>query len=159
MRPGSEVWVPNHDAASVSVIDTATDSVVKTIAVAPNPHWVAFSPDGKIAYTANHESNLITVLDVGAKSVIGTVRVGKSPHSVAVSRTQPLVANVNYEAGSVSVIDTGTNTVVTTIENVGAHPQALAWAPDGRHLYTANVDDDTVAVVNTESMEVTARIP
>ena len=136
---GSEVWVPNHDAASVSIIDTATNTVTKTLPVAPNPHWVAFSPDGTFAYTANHESNLITVLDVATKTVVGEVRVGSSPHSVAVSPTEPLVANVNYDGHSVSVIDTRTNTVTTTIEHVGAHPQALAWAPDGRHLYTANV--------------------
>ena len=136
---GSEVWVPNHDAASVSIIDTATNTVTTTLPVAPNPHWVAFSPDGTFAYTANHESNLITVLDVATKTVVGEVRVGSSPHSVAVSPTEPLVANVNYDGHSVSVIDTRTNTVTTTIEHVGAHPQALAWAPDGRHLYTANV--------------------
>jgi YVTN family beta-propeller protein len=156
---GSEVWVPNHDAASVSIIDTATNTVTKTVSVAANPHWVAFSPDGRFAYTANHESNLITVLEVATKKVVGEVRVGKSPHSVAASPTEPLVANVNYDGHSVSVIDTRTNKVVSTIEHVGSHPQALAWAPDGRHFYTANVDDGTVSVVNAESMTVTARIP
>ena len=75
----SEVWVPNHDAASVSIIDTATNTVTTTLPVAPNPHWVAFSPDGTFAYTANHESNLITVLDVATKTVVGQVRVGSSP--------------------------------------------------------------------------------
>ena len=65
---GSEVWVPNHDAASISIINTATNTVTTTLPVAPNPHWVAFSPDGNLAYTANHESNLITVLDVAAHS-------------------------------------------------------------------------------------------
>ena len=156
---GSEVWVPNHDAASISIIDTATNTVTKTLPVAPNPHWVAFSPDGNLAYTANHESNLITVLDVATKTVVGEVRVGRSPHSVAVSPTEPLVANVNYDSHSVSIIDTRTNMVTATIAHVGAHPQALAWAPDGRHLYTANVDEGTVSVINTESMTVTARIP
>ena len=49
---GSEVWVPNHDAASISIIDTATNTVTRTLPVAPNPHWVAFTPDGRFAYTA-----------------------------------------------------------------------------------------------------------
>src|SRR5512133_968359 len=83
----------------------------------------------------------------------------RSPHSVAVSPTDPLVATVNYDGPSVSVIDTRTNTVTATIEHVGPHPQALAWAPDGRHLYTANGGDGTVSVINTASMTVTARIP
>ena len=76
---GSEVWVPNHDAASVSIIDTATNTVTRTLPVAPNPHWVAFSPDGTFAYTANHESNLITVLDVATKTVVGAGAGGQQP--------------------------------------------------------------------------------
>ena len=35
----------------------------------------------------------------------------------------------------------------TTLK-VGRHPQDLAWAPDGEHLYVTNVDDHTVSVIN-----------
>jgi serine/threonine-protein kinase len=35
----------------------------------------------------------------------------------------------------------------------------VTFAPDGRHFYTANVDDGTVAVVDALSGAVTARIP
>jgi serine/threonine-protein kinase len=41
---------------------------------------------------------------------------------------------------------------------VGAGPQDVTYAPDGRHFYTANVDDGTMAVVDAESGVVTARI-
>jgi serine/threonine-protein kinase len=42
---------------------------------------------------------------------------------------------------------------------VGAGPQDVTYAPDGRHFYTANVDDGTVAVVDALTGAVTARIP
>jgi serine/threonine-protein kinase len=42
---------------------------------------------------------------------------------------------------------------------VGAGPQDVTYAPDGRHFYTANVDDGTMAVVDAGSGVVTARIP
>ena len=43
---GRQVYVPNHDANLVSVIDTASNAVVNKIAVKPNPHGIAFSRDG-----------------------------------------------------------------------------------------------------------------
>src|SRR3712207_7469121 len=54
----SEIYVPNHDSGTVSVIDARTEQFVTDIRVKPNPHWVEFSKDGTRAYTANHESNL-----------------------------------------------------------------------------------------------------
>ena len=49
--------------------------------------------------------------------------------------------------------------VVGTVPSVGAGPQDVTYAPDGRHFYTANVDDGTVSVVDTTTGAVTARIP
>ena len=42
---------------------------------------------------------------------------------------------------------------------MGRHPQDLAWAPDGKHLYVTNVDDHTVSVINLAKRQVTATIP
>ncbi|MFD1524325.1 hypothetical protein [Pseudonocardia yunnanensis] len=42
---------------------------------------------------------------------------------------------------------------------VGQRPQDIAYAPDGRYMYTANVDGDTVSVVDTTANQVTATIP
>jgi serine/threonine-protein kinase len=66
---------------------------------------------------------------------------------------------VNYISGDVSIIDTATNAVVSTVPGVGAGPQDVTYSPDGRHFYTANVDDGTVSVVDAGSGVVTARIP
>jgi serine/threonine-protein kinase len=41
---------------------------------------------------------------------------------------------------------------------VGAGPQDVTYAPDGRHFYTANVDDGTIGVVDARNGAVTARI-
>jgi YVTN family beta-propeller protein len=87
-------------------VDTDINKVIAQVKVAPNPHWVAFSPDGISAYTANHESTLVSVIDVPTLTVLGTIPVGMSPHSIAVHLSLALATNVNYDAGTVSVIDT-----------------------------------------------------
>lgn len=47
---------------------------------------------------------------------------------------------------------------IKTIE-VGAHPDWLALTEDGKKLYVALAGDDETAVVDTDAMEVVARIP
>ena len=50
---GSHAYVANGNGNSVSVIDTATNTVAATIPVGAAPWGVAFSPDGSHAYVTN----------------------------------------------------------------------------------------------------------
>ena len=124
--------MPNHDSGSITVIDTATNSVIDTIKVAPNPHWVDISADGKTLYAANHESNLVSVIDTATDKVTATVPVGLSPHSILRHPTKPLLFNVNYDSSSMTVIDTNTNKVVKTVPTA-SHPQDVSLSADGEH--------------------------
>jgi YVTN family beta-propeller protein len=45
------------------------------------------------------------------------------------------------------------------VADVGAQPQDVTYAPDGRHFYTANDKDGTVSVVDTSTNAVVARLP
>jgi YVTN family beta-propeller protein len=48
--------------------------------------------------------------------------------------------------------------VIATIP-VGKNPQDIIWAPDGRFAYVTNLTDNTVSVINAQTMAVTATIP
>jgi YVTN family beta-propeller protein len=56
------------------------------------------------------------------------------------------------------MIDTGTDEVVAAIA-VGRNPQDITWSADGRFAYVVNVTDNTVSVINPDTMTVTATIP
>jgi YVTN family beta-propeller protein len=68
---------------SVSAIDTATNSVVATIAVGANPSDIAISPDGKTAYVTNAGSNTVSVINTSTNVVTTTVTVGTNPVNAA----------------------------------------------------------------------------
>jgi YVTN family beta-propeller protein len=154
---GKLLYVPNHDTHSISLIDTGVGRVVDKIDVAPNPHYVAFSPDGKRAYVADHESNLVSIIDTAKKRVIKTIRVGTSPHSLEQNRWRPLLINVNYDGRSTTVIDTKSDRVVKTIQ-VGDKPQNVHWSPDGRFAYVVNNGSGTMSVISADSLRVTATL-
>ncbi len=70
-------YVTNDGVASVSVIDTATNTVeAATITVGIEPEGVAVTPDGKHAYVTNFGSNTVSVIDTATNTVVATVPVG-----------------------------------------------------------------------------------
>jgi YVTN family beta-propeller protein len=78
-------YVANIDANTVSVIDTAANRVVATIAVGMSPNAVAVTPDGTHVYVANLGTNNVSVIDTATNKVVATVAVGAGPQGVAVT--------------------------------------------------------------------------
>ena len=72
---GRHVYVPNFDSGSVSVINTADNTVVATIPVGACPEGVAVTPDGRHVYVPNSDSGSVSVIDTADNTVADTVPV------------------------------------------------------------------------------------
>ncbi|WP_169846809.1 ricin-type beta-trefoil lectin domain protein, partial [Rhodococcus marinonascens] len=73
---GSRVYVINTGDDTVSVIDTATNTVVNAIPVGKLPNRVAITPDGSHAYVTNTLDNSVSVIAIDTGTSIpggGTV--------------------------------------------------------------------------------------
>ena len=84
MAPPAEAapfaYVANGGDGTVSVIDTATNTVVGIpIPVGREPFGVDVTPDGNHAYVANAGSNNVSVIDTATNLVVATVVVGMFP--------------------------------------------------------------------------------
>ncbi len=64
---------------NVSVIDTATNTVVATVRVGLNPFGIAVNPDGTRVYVANGDDKSLSVINTATNSVIDTVDLGTNP--------------------------------------------------------------------------------
>ena len=163
-------YVTNVDDNTVSVIDTASNTVVATIPVGGFPDGVATTPDGTHAYVTNGFDSTVSVIDTASNTVVATIPVGAAPSAVAITPNgthpneddgrlhQPLVYVTNEAENTVSVIDTASNTVVDTIP-VRQEPNGVAVTSDGTHAYVTNQLDDSVSVIDTASDTVVATIP
>jgi YVTN family beta-propeller protein len=78
-------YVTNEGSNSVSVIDTATNTVIATVPVGLAPFGVAITPDGTQAYVANKNSNTVSVIDTATNTVVATTPVGPLPLWVAIT--------------------------------------------------------------------------
>jgi YVTN family beta-propeller protein len=162
---GRFLYVPNHNTAMtganenvVDVIDTASKQLVDNVAVPANPHWVAFTKDGRQFYTSDHMSAKVTVVNAQTNSIVGEIQVGETPHSEAMSPDGSRLAVTSFDGNVVFLINTATNKMVAQIP-VGRNPLDVAYSPDGRYLFTADNEDNVVTAISTADNRVIAEIP
>ena len=151
-------YIPNGGSNNVSVIDTASNSVVTTTAVGSGPVGAEVNASGTRVYVSNSLSNNVSVIDAATNAVIATVPVGASPFGVAVNPVGSRVYVANYASNNISVIDTTTNSVVATVP-VGMAPGAVAVNPAGTRVYVANSNSNGVSVIDAGTNTVVATIP
>ncbi|MFZ1089787.1 MAG: autotransporter-associated beta strand repeat-containing protein, partial [Xanthobacteraceae bacterium] len=137
---GSLVYVTNYGSSSgsVSVINTATNTVVATVNVGSFPVGVAITGDGTRVYVANSGSNDVSVINTATNTVVATVNVGPLPQGIVISPNGALAYVANGNSNTVSVINTATNTVVATV-NVGNGPEFPGICSNGNALLAAGL--------------------
>jgi len=118
-------YVTNSSSNNVSIIDTATNTVVGSVTVGTSPFGVAITPDGSHAYVANVGSNTVSVIATATNTVVATVPVGTQPELVAIAPDGSHAYVTNLQSNNVSVIATATNSVVGTVP-VGIEPMGVA---------------------------------
>ncbi|MCG5077428.1 GH25 family lysozyme [Paraburkholderia tagetis] len=158
LKGGHLGYVSNAGSNSVSVIDTATNTVMATIPVGARPSNIALTPNGQAAYVVNSGASTVSVINTATNTVINTIGVGLFPIDVVVTPGGATVYVANAGANSVSAISTATNTVVATVQ-VGSNPVSLAASPDGTQVYVTNAGSKSVSVINTATNAVIATVP
>src|SRR5690349_24153256 len=113
----SFVYVANRQAATVSVIDARTATVVApAIPVGNGPSAVIATRDGRFAYVLNHDSDSISVIDGATLTVIKTITLpaGSDLRTATfnIGETELLVAGESI--GKIFRINVDTNTLAAT---------------------------------------------
>jgi YVTN family beta-propeller protein len=147
-------YIPNYNDGTVSVIDTATNTVTATVpAPGGNPGNVAVHPDGTSVYIT-YQHTTLRVIDTATNTFIATLPLGgPNVAGIAVSpdgtRVYAVANHYVYGVGAIAVIDTATNTEILPRVTVGGGPNGVAVSPDGTRVYVANQYSGTVSVIDT----------
>ncbi|MET8629566.1 IPT/TIG domain-containing protein [Kitasatospora sp. NPDC004669] len=147
VAPNGNAYVANEGGANVTVIDTATDTVIGgPIPVGSGPRGVAVASNGNV-YVTNFGTNDVTVIDSATNTVlIASLPVGIRPWGVAVAPNGNAYI-ADYGANTVTVIDTTTNTVVgSPIAVSGSGPSGVTVAPNGNVYVSKEITNDVTVI-------------
>lgn len=148
------------------------------------PCGIALSQDEKTAYICLSRNNTLGVVDLTSGQLVKEIPVGVAPFDIVLSsdRTRAYVSNWGGRhskegektadssgtkvlvddrgvpaSGTVSVVDISKGIEISEIET-GLLPSDLKLSKDGKTLYVANANSDTVSVIDTGKASVSRTI-
>jgi len=145
----SYAYILNDTSNTISVIDTATNTVVATPDIGTTSlHGSVVLPNGNFAYLGAYGANRVTVIDTLTQTVAATINGFNQPRAMAALPDSSRVYVGNNSANRIDVIDTATNTITAQIPTPAATAVALAASPDGSRVYVV-LDSNLVRFVDT----------
>lgn len=135
---------PGHFA--LTIIDIATRTVVRTIALDKPPRDLEFAHDGKALYFTEAGVNAVQVLDPQSDKIIGVIPTGVSPHIANFFANTTLGIVVVQGPSELLLFDPATNKPVRNI-GVGKQPHWVTVSGDGKTAYVSNEGSNDVAIV------------
>jgi YVTN family beta-propeller protein len=92
-----------------SVIDTSTNSVIKTFSVGSAQSQSAVTPDGKYLYVPLFTKNTVAMISTATYKAISEIAVGSAPNDVAILPNGKYAYVCNSDDNTVTVIDIRTD--------------------------------------------------
>ena len=129
-----------HPPNLFSIVDAESSQVVSSVPVGDGPRYVAVTPDGRKAYVSNQWSNDISIVLNGAEDT--AYLLGRSAEVIVVDMTRgEVVARIPFAGGPIHV------------------SRGLALTPDESKLFVSDYYSQTVAVIDTFTKGLAARVP
>jgi DNA-binding beta-propeller fold protein YncE len=153
---------PNSEPGRhIIVMDVANATVLGRIDLGPNsrPHTVLFLPDGRRAVATMQDSDQLALVDLETMTVVRTYQTGgREGHMVRLSPdgSRAYVTSRGAE-GTLSVIFLVDDSDPVVIET-GPGAEGLDVSADGREVWVANRQGESITVIDTESLEVVATL-
>ena len=155
---GATLIVTNRGDNTVSVFDTATMDLSKTIRDVGYSAWGVRPTSDSMLLVANWTGSSISVVDRAAGKRLGEIPVGMKPSYVAVSHDGSRVYSSGNFSGDVTIADVKKRKLLRSLE-VGKRPTGVALSPDGKLLYVAACESQLVDVIDLEHEVVLRKMP
>jgi YVTN family beta-propeller protein len=140
---GRYLYAADSDLAVVGVIDTRTDTVIKTIRVGRDPWRIYMSHDGRYGITANNGDETISIIDTRSNTVAATLEAG------------PDMTGINFAGGKAFVISS-TSGFVYVYDMQSLKPAGRIKVGTNVQLETATTDvaDEKIYLAESTNHEI-----
>jgi YVTN family beta-propeller protein len=125
------LFVSNEKDNTVTVLDSETLKVVKTIATGARPRGMVLTPDFKELLVCVGDDNRLDVVDTETLEVVRTLESGPDPELLDVDPKGERVYIANEDEGYVTVLERISGKVLAEIP-VGVEPEGMAVSPDNK---------------------------
>ena len=141
------MYVQNSNSNSISIVDLATNAILRNITVDGTPHNIKLSEDQLTLYilTSDRDSGTIFMLNTTSNELMNEIPTEVSVQDIAIFNGTMYASDVN--GGKVLVMNLN-GTLIDEID-VGSRPQYMEVRPDGHVLYVTRLGGP-ISVVDLE---------
>ncbi len=141
-------WYDNK----ITLIDTKTKKIKKTINVGKSPAGIYISQKTKDIFVANREDNNIYVINGENFKLRKKIKVGLAPFGIYSNSFIDFIVITNVQSNSISIIDKKILKVVGTIE-VEKWPYQAVYDFTKNYLYVTNQRSNSISVIDMEEFK------
>ena len=136
------IFISNERDNTVTVLDSNSLEIVKTIKIGRRPRGIIMAPDYKEVFVALGDDDRIGVIDTEKLEVSRSIESGPDPELMAIDPKGERLYVANEDDALVTVVDRKSGNTIAEI-SVGLEPEGMRVSPDSKI---------TVATSETTSM-------
>src|SRR3954451_5420265 len=150
-------YISNEKSNTVSVIDTNTWQVTRTIKVGQRPRGIAVTRDQRYVLVAASDDDTIQMIDRATHRVAGKLPSGPDPEAFVQDPEGRLIYVSNENDNTVTVIDIAKRARLADIP-VGVEPEGITVSPDGKIVVNTSESTNMAHFIDTASREIVANV-
>lgn len=159
--PRQKLYVTNSAGNDVTISDVATNKVISTIEVGPNPHGIA-APASQdlvlISIEGGKEKGELVYLDPRTDKIIKRMPIGPAPNQLAVTPDGKF-AYIPVNDGHYEVVDVPAGKIIERIYT-GGRPHNTLCSVDGKRMYLAPMGNPKkVSIVDVSTHKIIGEVP
>jgi DNA-binding beta-propeller fold protein YncE len=152
---------------SVTLIDSATDKVVKDIPILLEAgeqgllHHGDFTKDGKFFFVCNEGGRTVAIIDTAKQEVVKTLTSGMGAGHPGMTKDGKFFFVIHHKDNVITVLDIAKQEIVKSMPVGIGKKQAHGgyFTPDGKYYYMINAEDSNMVKIDVAKMEVVSKIP
>lgn len=157
----SVFYVPNAGEGTISVVDPMKEETIETISLGTSQasHGIALSLDGKKLFTGTgFDGKSLVVIDTETEKVEKEIPFDAGVHGIDISNDGQslyvtLMNGLGSEEGTVAIFTVENMKKIAEVKT-GGGPAHIAVKPDGSQVWIANVNGDTIAVMDSKENQI-----
>lgn len=155
---GSTLYTGDIQAGTVSRLDVASKSKVRSYDVPPQPEAITVTRDGSEVWAGSNSEGRVSVVDTETGAVDSRLSGFEWPYRILIVEERDLVIIPDLGRSVVRFIEYGSRRDLETLELPGDDPQGVALTHDRGTLFLSLSSAGQVAVIDLETRQVVRRI-
>ncbi len=150
---GNDNWIIRYAVRKGRLVNTDTIVLGDKLPNKVSPTGIALDEKRGLLYTVTKEDNSLYVVDLKTKAVVRKMPIGGEGYTCLLSPDKTALYISIWGEKKILIYNTATGSFADSVAT-GDHPNDLCLSKNGRILYVANANDNSVSVIDIRQRKV-----